>query len=307
MQHFGVSHEAASLRRVLIHTPRKELKEANADPKRHGFAEPVEIERFSWEHSVLVGGLEEAGVEVLDVRSIISDKPEAEDIGRCPNLVFTRDTSAVTNAGVILMRMGLPSRRLETPIIRAVYEELRIPLGLELKPPETFEGGGLAIIEGKTAIAGLCSRTTRGALEAVKTFLLGEVVDLFILLNLPQDDIHIDGDFAELPGKTALIHTPTLDYAPAEFYTPTEMWRGYLKEWLREEGWDLIEITDQERLDMAANILVVHRDLAIHCEGNQRVVEEIRERGMEVIQIPGKEMKKGNGGVHCMTCPILRA
>ncbi|MBS7620480.1 arginine deiminase, partial [Candidatus Bathyarchaeota archaeon] len=75
---------------------------------------------------------------------------------------------------------------------------------------------------------------------------------------------------------------------------------------LREEGWETLEITDKERLDMAANFLTIDRDLAIHYEGNPRIMKEVRARGIEVIQIPGSELKKGNGGVHCMTCPILR-
>ena len=36
------------------------------------------------------------------------------------------------------------------------------------------------------------------------------------------------------------------------------------------------------------------------------MMAEVRARGIDVIQIPGEEMKKGNGGIHCMTCPVLR-
>jgi len=57
---------------------------------------------------------------------------------------------------------------------------------------------------------------------------------------------------------------------------------------------------------MAANFLTIDHDLAIHYEGNPRVMREAEDRGMDVVQIPGDEMRKGNGGVHCMTCPILR-
>ena len=102
------------------------------------------------------------------------------------------------------------------------------------------------------------------------------------------------------------MHVETLEYAPAKFYTREESWEGSYIEWLREEGWDLLEITDRERNDMAANFLTLDRDLAIHYTGNPRVMEEARKRGIEVIQIPGEEMRKGNGGIHCMTCPILR-
>ena len=57
---------------------------------------------------------------------------------------------------------------------------------------------------------------------------------------------------------------------------------------------------------MAANFLTVDKDLAFHYTGNPRVMEECKERGIDVVQIPGEEMRKGMGGIHCMTCPVLR-
>jgi arginine deiminase len=252
--------------------------------------------------------LTQLGVEVIDVGTTIRDAP---DLARaqlsCPNLVFTRDSSSMTNAGPIVMRMGLPSRRAETLLIEAAYKRLNIPIGLHLEEPETFEGGGFALIEGRAAVAGLCSRTTKGALDAIREFLFERgIIDTLIVINVPPDDIHIDGDFAELPGKTAIAHRPSLDYSPAVFHTRGETWSASFVNWLKDEGWDLLPITDRERLDMAANFLTVDSDVAVHYTGNLRVMEEVRERGIDVIQIPGEEMRKGNGGVHCMTCPIQR-
>jgi len=308
MPRFGITHESGVLRRVLVHHPGRELELANRDPEKHHFDQPVDVDRFIAEHRRLMDALAEAMVEVLDVGALVGGDPRmAKQVARCPNLVFTRDSSVVTDAGAILMRMGLASRRLETPIIKAAHEAIGVPVGLELTGPMTFEGGGFALIEGRVAVAGLCSRTTRDALEAIRDFLFEkDVVDTFVILNLPPDDIHIDGDFAELPGRIALVHIATLEHAPAEFYTRSEAWRASFVGWLREEGWDLLEITNRERRDMAANFLTVDRDLAIHYEGNPRVMREARDRGIEVVQIPGDELRKGNGGVHCMTCPILR-
>ena len=309
MPYFGITHESGSLKRVLVHHPGRELELANIDPVKHNFERPVDISRFMRQHQALMDSLSEAGVEVLDVGTIVKSDPKmAAQVGQCPNLVFTRDSSVVTDAGAILMRMGLPSRRLETPVIKAAHQALGVPIGLELKEPSTFEGGGFALIEGRVAVAGLCSRTTLGALEAVKNFLFEKrVVDTFIVLNLPPDDIHIDGDFAELPGKIAIVHSKSLDYAPADFYTRSESWKSSFVDWLKDEGWNTLEITDQERfLGAAANFLTVDHDLAIHYEGNPRVMHEVGEHGIDVVQIRGDELIKGNGGVHCMTCPILR-
>ena len=308
MPSYGITSESGALKRVLVHHPGRELELANREPAVHHFDQPVDVERFREDHKAMMDALLEAGVEVLDVGAILEDDPQLSgEVERCPNLVFTRDSSFLTDAGAVLMRMGLPSRRRETPIIRVAHEALGTPIGLQLEEPATFEGGGFALLEGDVAVAGLCSRTTRGALDAVRDFLFEEgIASTFIVINVPPDDIHIDGDFAELPGRTALVHVASLEYAPAVFHTRSESWEGSFVDWLRGEGWDIIEITDRERDDMAANFLTVDRDLALHYTGNPRVMREARERGIDVVQIPGEEMRKGNGGIHCMTCPILR-
>lgn len=268
----------------------------------------MDVKRFRDDHKKMMEALIEAGVNVLDVGTLLEEYPTLpEQIEKCPNLVFTRDSSFVTDAGVVLMRMGLPSRRRETPIIEAVHRIIDVPIGHKLQEPETFEGGGFALLEGQVAVAGLCQRTTRGALDSIRNFLFKKrVINTFIILKVPPNEIHIDGDFAELPDKTALIYEEALEYAPAVFHTKDETWEGSFIAWLVEKGWDLLEITDQERFDMAANFLTIDKDLALHYTGNPRVIEEVRNRGVQVIQIPGDEMRKGNGGIHCMTCPILR-
>jgi N-dimethylarginine dimethylaminohydrolase len=308
MPSYGITSESGKLKRVLVHHPGKELELANKDPVVHHFDQPVDVKRFRDDHKAMMDALVEAGVEVLNVGAMLKDHPQMSgEVERCPNLVFTRDSSFVTDAGAILMRMGLPSRRRETPVIKAAHEALGTSIGLQLEEPETFEGGGFALLDDRVAVAGLCQRTTQGALDGIRDFLFEEgVADTFIVLNVSPDDIHIDGNFAELPGKTAVVHLEALEYAPAVFHTREETWEGSYIRWLKDEGWDLLEITDKERFDMAANFLTLDEDLAIHYTGNPRVMEEARNRGIDVIQIPGEEMRKGNGGIHCMTCPILR-
>ncbi len=308
MPEFGVTHESADLKRVLVHHPGRELELANRDPVAHHFDCAVDIERFQRDHRMLMDALTEAGVEVLDVGTLLAgDKQMQGLIRRAPNLVFARDSSTVTEAGAILFRMGLPSRRAETPIIRAAHEAAGTPIAHQLKEPETFEGGGFALLEGRVAVAGLCDRATQGALNDLGDFLLREqIVDQFIQLNMPKGLVHIDGEFAELPGKRAIAHRASLEENPATFRTRTEAWDGSFLEWLVDDDYDIIEITDQECNDMATNFLTVHSDLCIHYTGNPRVMQEVRERGIEVVQIPGDEMRRGCGGIHCMTCPVLR-
>jgi len=268
----------------------------------------VDTRRFINDHKQLMDALEEAGVEVLKVRELVKDNEEAyTESFQCPNLVFVRDSSTVTDDGAFLFRMGLPTRRRETPIIKAAHQANGVPIALEMKEPDTFEGGGFAFLEGGTAVAGLCDRSTQGALDQMGDYLLANrLADLWVTLDMPEGCIHIDGEFAKLPGKVAISFAPVLDNVAAHFRTESERWEGCFTEWLRETGWDMIEITKQEYWDMAANFLTVDSGLAIHYTGNPRVMKEVKERGIDVVQIPGDEMKKGMGGIHCMTCPILR-
>jgi arginine deiminase len=308
MSGFGINHESGTLKRVMVHHPGSELELANTDPLKHHFDQPVDVKRFISDHKELLDAFEEVGVETLLVRDLIYDNKEVlEQSYAAPNLVFVRDSSSVTNNGAMLFRMGLPSRRVETSIIMAAHEANKVPIALEMSEPDSFEGGGFAFLEGGVAVAGLCDRSTQGAIDQMGDYLFeNKLVNLYIQLNMPEGVVHIDGEFCELPGKVALIHPKVIEEVPTIFRTNNELWKGSFTEWLREDGWDLLEITDQECFDMAANFLTIDKDLAFHYTGNPRVMQECKERGIEVVQIPGEEMKKGLGGIHCMTCPILR-
>ena len=308
MLRYGINHESGTLKRVMVHHPGRELEIANRDPEPHHFEMPVDTRRFMRDHSELIEKLEEAGVEVLQVRELVKDDKNAYDQSfRCPNLVFVRDSSTVTHEGAFLFRMGLPTRRRETPVIKAAHTALGIPIALEMREPDTFEGGGFAMLDGGAAVAGLCDRSTQGALDQMGDYLLNHnLVNIWITIDMPKGTVHIDGEFAELPGKVAVSYPRVMEAVPTHFRTRKESWDGSFMEWLREEGWDILEITDQECMDMAANFLTVAPDLAFHYTGNPRVMREARERGIDVVQIPGEELRKGWGGIHCMTCPILR-
>ena len=308
MPSYGINHESGALKRVMVHHPGKELELANANPVAHHFDMPVDIKRFISDHQELVDALKDAGVEVLLIRDLIADNKEIlEQSYQAPNLVFVRDSSTMTNDGAFLFRMGLPSRRGETPVIRAAHEANGVPTALKMEEPETFEGGGFAVLEGKTAVAGLCDRTTQGALDQMGDYMLeSRLSDLWITIKMPKGIVHIDGEFCELPGKVALTHPEVVNELPTTFRTREETWEGSFVDWLREDGWDILEITDQECFDMAANFVTIDKDLAFHYTGNPRVMKEVNERGIEVVQIPGEEMRKGMGGIHCMTCPVLR-
>lgn len=103
MPHYGINHESGTLKRVMVHHPGKELEEANLNPVDHNFDQPVDTKRFARDHKKLMDKLKEVGVEVLNVRELVADKPEIiKQIIQCPNLVFVRDSSTITKNGAFL-------------------------------------------------------------------------------------------------------------------------------------------------------------------------------------------------------------
>lgn len=113
---------------------------------------------------------------------------------------------------------------------------------------------------------------------------------------MPKGIVHIDGEFCELPGKVVISHPEITEKLPTTFRIRNEAWVGSFIDYLREDDWDIAEITDQECFDMASNFVTVDKDLVFHYTGNPRVMKEVNERGIEVVQIPGEEMRKGLGG-----------
>ena len=111
MPGYGITSESGPMKRVLVHHPGKELELANSNPVEHHFEQPVDIWRFISDHRSMMDALEEAGIAVLAVCSLLGDDPGlSAQVEHCPHLVFPRDSSFVTDPGAVLMRMGLLSR-----------------------------------------------------------------------------------------------------------------------------------------------------------------------------------------------------
>lgn len=64
-----------------------------------------------------------------------------------------------------------------------------------------------------------------------------------------------------------------------------------------------------DELNTLATLLTDPQGAAVVAMGYAQIlgnVVAIESRGGRFIGIPGVELSKGDGGVHCMTCPILR-
>jgi len=302
---YGLRSEYHRLRSVAVHTPGPELEWGLADdPVAHHIEPDLDPAGFREEHIAMKDAFRSEGVSVYDVGEVLGDEA-AEGL---PNLCFARDSSWVSRSGGVPLGMGLLSRGKEPSVLERFYLKLGIPVPHRLNgPEEMLEGGGIAYLDEETIIVGACSRSTPEGLSSLREHLFDSkdvkrVVEMAVL----PEEIHIDGIFSII-GPELVVTAPG--------FIPDRPSKVYHADGTREEshvydlieGWDRIEITDQERLDGAANIVVIDEAKAVQFDFNPGITGILRERGWDMIELPGENIWKGNGGLHCLTCPIHRA
>jgi N-dimethylarginine dimethylaminohydrolase len=132
---------------------------------------------------------------------------------------------------------------------------------------------------------------------------VGDAVREIIAVPLPSFRVHLDGALMILDHDTAILHPDSLIF-PAKFLKENEL--VLIPEFLKDRGFDLIEVTNKEAQSFGPNILVVKPHLVISYSWNTRIITELEERSYDVFALEGHELVKAAGGPHCMTCPVLR-
>jgi N-dimethylarginine dimethylaminohydrolase len=76
-------------------------------------------------------------------------------------------------------------------------------------------------------------------------------------------------------------------------------------EFLEERDIEIIPITTEEMRRGDLNVVVTRRGRkAVGFSNAVRLADEMAKRGWELATFPADTLFKGNGGAHCMTCPI---
>jgi arginine deiminase len=80
----------------------------------------------------------------------------------------------------------------------------------------------------------------------------------------------------------------------------------FFSDYMEKRGVEVIETTLEERHDMCINFVATAPCEAVGWAWATRLSDELRKRGGKVWGVEGDELVNGNGGPHCLTCPIER-
>ena len=306
---FGATCEYSPLRKVLMFRPGKEISQITKENYHElTFRDVVYWRRFQQEHDAFCELLRGENIDVL----LLNDLLEVQDSAIIdPNLVYTRDTCAITSAGFIQMRMAHQVRRPEPILVSRSLTKLGIPQLVAINAPGLLEGGDFVYPDEHTLMIGSNGIRTNeeGVLQVAKVALEKKVIDRVVLVPLPSWRVHLDGGLMFIDKDLFIYHPASVETFPARVIRQDEpVLFSPLIEFVRENYDDAegIPITDNELYLFGANVVCLDKRKCVMYEWNERIADELRERSVEVLPIQGGELARGGGGPHCMTLPILR-
>ena len=296
---FGIRSEIGKLRSVLMHRPGEEIKKVTKETlHQYHFRAVPNLAKMQDEFDDFTAVLKENNVEVVFLESLTEDT-------HSPNLYFTRDIASITEKGLIVMNMGAEGRRNEPKIIKNALKKM-IPVHVEIKKPGLLEGGDLVYIDDDALGIGFGPRSNLQGVKKLISKMKRTSIKEIVLIPLPSFRVHLDGAFMFVDNHLAVVHEPSINQQRAQIIQGNSSKKEPFLDYLRWKGIRTITVTDEETKLFGPNLLSIGSGKVISYEWNTRIIKELEKRGLDVITIKGKELVKGGGGPHCMTCPILR-
>lgn len=208
-----------------------------------------------------------------------------------PYQVFARDSSTASPAGGIVLAPQQWWRRGEYAAVADFYRSAGIPLAGTITAA-AVEGGDVMIVEPGCVLIGCGEARTQepGARQLAALF---ESMGWEARVQaFPARFVHLDVIYATLGDKLAGICP---DAVPASLVT-----------WLRNKGFDLIEVPEEEAFTLGVNAMPLGPDRVLSSADARTLNEGLRARGVTVLDPALSMFTAGGGGAHCMAQALRR-
>jgi N-dimethylarginine dimethylaminohydrolase len=279
-----VDSEIGKLRKVLMRRPGKEIENLPGDPREWSLCGPLDPEAMRREHDALTKIYRDNGVEVFLI--------DEEDVGLgIPNILFCRDIVNGSPCGAIVSRMGTKVRSPEVKPATMKLGKLGIPIAKTINGTGTFEGACLIWIDRETALIGKGTRSNESGVRQMEDELRNQGVKEVIRVDLPHNDIHLDGMIAIADRDVVLMN---LDVVPEHVYLT-----------FKKRGFRILEIPSSE-IASGANFVALEPGKIVMCEGCDETKKLLESAGVTCITTPIYNIRVAAGAIHCMTAFLQR-
>ena len=205
--------------------------------------------------------------------------------------VFARDSSAMGPNGTFITQLSQWWRRGEyAPAIR-FHQETGIPIR-GMVTAGSLEGGDVMIVEpGSVVIGSGETRTQETAARQLAGWFEEDGWETRVQ-PFPERYVHIDVLVAVLGEKLAAVCAEVLPASAVQ--------------WLRDKGFDLIEVSAEQAFTLGVNGISLGGDRVISATGATDLNAALRARGIEVIELDLSMFTLGGGGAHCLGQALRR-
>ncbi|MGE7924968.1 dimethylarginine dimethylaminohydrolase family protein [Viridibacillus arvi] len=221
--------------------------------------------------------------------------PQNESVGL--DSLYAHDPVKFTPHGAIILRSGKELRQPEADVFKEFLAEKDIPIIGSLKGEAISDGGDIVWLNERTVAIGRGYRTNDEAIRQL-TEIFKPFVDEVMIVPLPHDlgeesCLHLMSFISIVDKDLAVVHSRLMPV--------------FLRQWLLEKGFTLLEVPNDEYDTLACNVLAIAPRVCVLPEGNPITEQLLKEAGATVYTYKGDEITvKGTGGPTCLTCPVER-
>lgn len=233
------------------------------------------------QHAEMVAAYEQAGVRV----HLLEPDPAL------PYQVFARDSSVGAPEGAIVTQPAQSWRRGEYAPVLRFLEVAGVPVA-GLISAGSLEGGDAIIVEpGRLLIGNGEERTERAAARQLAGWFEEWGWEVRIE-PIPSHFVHIDVLVSVLAPKLAAVCVEAASTG--------------LVRWLREAGFELLEVSVAEAFSLGVNAISLGDDRVLSAHRARKLNAQLKSRGIEVLEPDLEMFTLGGGGAHCLAQALRR-
>jgi arginine deiminase len=278
---------------------------------------------------------EMGNVKAYSLQDMIAP-PDDLIVDPMPNLYFTRDPFASVGTGILLHHMYYPTRRRETLYADYIFRYHpdfagQVSRYYDRDYHASIEGGDVLNLSAETLAIGISQRTSPDGIEAAARNFFRDPeaqVRRVLAFDIPRCRafMHLDTVFTQIDRDKFTIHPAILGPLTVYELTPGPADKGGLC--IRQIDTELSRILAQtlgvekvelipcgggdmiaaarEQWNDGSNTLCIAPGKIVVYERNDVSNRILRDKGLEVLEIPSAELSRGRGGPRCMSMPLVR-